>query len=255
MSDSALCFEKDGGLARLTLNKPPLNVLDIDMMEEMGELLGRLVSDPDITVLSVTGAGKAFCAGVDVADHSADRVAHMIEVFHAVIERMRALPFPVVAAVNGAALGGGCELLLAADVVIAREGAKIGQPEVRLGVFPPVAAVLMPRLVGLQRSMDLLLSGRTLTAEEGQRLGLISQVVPAEEFTARVEEYLTGMASLSRPVLRMTKRAVLEGLDLSPLDALAAAERLYLDELMALEDAHEGIAAFVEKREPIWTSQ
>lgn len=252
MSTNSVLLEKDGGLARLTLDHPPLNVLDIPMMEEMADVLGRLAADPDVSVLVITGAGRAFCAGVDVADHTADRVTMMLGVFHAVIERIRALPFPVVAAVNGAALGGGCELLLAADIVLARSGAKIGQPEIRLGVFPPVAAVLMPQLIGVQATMDLILSGRTLLAEEAHGLGLVSRVIPADDFEQEVDSYVNGLASLSAPVLRLTKRAVLEGLDVPAGTALKQAESLYLNELMALEDPHEGIAAFVENRQPTW---
>ncbi len=252
MSTCSVLLEKDGGLARMTLDHPPLNVLDIPMMEEMADVLGRLAADPEVSVLVITGAGRAFCAGVDVADHTADRVSTMLGAFHAVIERMRALPFPVVAAVNGAALGGGCELLLAADIVLARSGAKIGQPEIRLGVFPPVAAVLMPRLTGLQAAMDLILSGRTLLAEEAHELGLVSRVIPADDFQQEVDSYVNGLASLSAPVLRLTKRAVLEGLDVPAGTALKQAESLYLNELMALEDPHEGLAAFVENRQPTW---
>ena len=252
MSPRTVLMKKDGGLARLTLDSPPLNVLDIPMMEELAGVLGSLSADPDVSVLVISGAGRAFCAGVDVADHSADRVSTMIGVFHDVIERMRALPFPVVAAVNGAALGGGCELLLAADIVLARAGAKIGQPEIQLGVFPPVAAVLLPRLAGLQTTMDLILSGRIMLAEEAHEVGLVSRVIPADDFRTEVDAYLKNLASLSAPVLRLTKRAVLEGLGVPAGTALKQAESLYLNELMALEDAHEGIAAFVEKRQPTW---
>lgn len=252
MSTNSVLLEKDGGLARLTLDHPPLNVLDIPMMEDMADVLGRLAADPDVSVLVITGAGRAFCAGVDVADHTAERVSKMLGIFHTVIERIRALPFPVVAAVNGAALGGGCELLLAADIVLARSGAKIGQPEIRLGVFPPVAAVLMPQLIGVQATMDLILSGRTLLAEEAHGLGLVSRVIPADDFQEEVDSYVNGLASLSAPVLRLTKRAVLEGLDVPAGTALKQAESLYLNELMALEDPHEGIAAFVEGRQPTW---
>ena len=162
------------------------------------------------------------------------------------------LPCPVVAAVNGAALGGGCELVLAADVVFARAGAKMGQPEILLGVFPPVAAALLPRLIGRQRAMDLILSGRTLKAEEALAIGLVSRVIPPEHFAAEVDEYVTGLASLSRPVLRLAKATARECLELSPQKAVHRAEKRYLRELMALEDPHEGLAAFLEKRSPVW---
>jgi cyclohexa-1,5-dienecarbonyl-CoA hydratase len=159
---------------------------------------------------------------------------------------------PVVAAVNGAALGGGCELLLACDLVIASERAKLGQPEIRLGVFPPVAAALLPRLIGRQRALDLVLTGRVIAATEAQAIGLVGRVVPAEGFDEAVDEYVGSLSSLSRPVLRLTKRTVVEGMAESLWEAFDRAERRYLDELMELEDAHEGLAAFLEKREPVW---
>ncbi len=246
-------LERAGGLVRLFLDRPPLNVLDIPMLRNLDEALDALRLDASVNVLLVTGSGRAFCAGVDIADHTADRVDEMIETFHGVIQKLMDLPFPVVAAVNGAALGGGCELALACDVMLAREGAKLGQPEIRLGVFPPAAAVLLPRLVGRQTAADLVLSGRVIEAGEAVTLGLASRVFPADEFDAGVEEYATSMAALSGPVLRLTKRALREGEAGTPGDAMRRVERLYLDDLMKLDDAHEGLAAFTEKRAPAWS--
>ena len=250
---SRIRLERLGGLVRLVLDRPPLNVLDIPMLRELDEVLESLREDASVNVLLVTGSGRAFCAGVDIADHTADRVDEMIETFHRVIERLMDLPFPVVAAVNGAALGGGCELALACDVVLARAGAKLGQPEIRLGVFPPAAAVLLSRLVGRQAAADLILSGRVIKAEEAVTVGLASRVFPADEFDSSVNEYVAAMAALSGPVLRITKRAMREGEAGSPGDAMRRVERLYLDELMQLDDAHEGLAAFTEKRVPAWS--
>lgn len=245
-------LERTDGLVRLILDRPPLNVLDIPMLRDLEQALKKLQKDESVNVLLLTGSGRAFCAGVDVADHTADRVDEMIRTFHRVIEQLLDLPFPVVAAVNGAALGGGCELALACDVVLAREGAKFGQPEIRLGVFPPAAAVLLPRLVGRQTAADLVLSGRVMEAKEAVTLGLVSRVFPADEFDAAVEEYVVSMAALSGPVLRLTKRALHEGAAGTPHDAMRRLERLYLDELMQMDDAHEGLAAFSEKRAPAW---
>jgi len=246
-------LERLGGLVRLVLDRPPLNVLNIPMLRDLDEALESLREDASVHVLLITGSGRAFCAGVDVADHTADRVDEMIKTFHRVIERLMDLQFPVVAAVNGAALGGGCELALACDVVLAREGAKLGQPEVRLGVFPPAAAVLLSRLVGRQTAADLILSGRVIEAEEALAVGLVSRVMPSDEFDSGVEEYAAAMASLSGPVLRITKRALREGESGSTGDAMRRVEQLYLDELMQLDDAHEGLAAFTEKRVPAWS--
>jgi len=244
--------ECEGALATLVLDKPPLNVLNVDMLQELTAAVGDIDGDPEVAALMITGEGKAFCAGVDVADHTADRVDRMISVLHDLFVRLMSLQIPVVAAVNGAALGGGLELALACDIVVAREGAKLGQPEILLGVFPPFAAVVLPRVLGRAGALDICLSGRTFTAEEGRSLGLVQHVFAADAFVGSSRAYARGLAGLSPAVLRLTKRAVVEGLDGSLPEALRRAETLYLQDLMQLEDAHEGLAAFLEKRTPAW---
>lgn len=250
-----LRVERDGGVRTLILDRPPLNVLHIGMLRELSEALAALAEDEDAKLLVLTGAGKAFCAGVDVADHTAERVHEMLDLFHAAIRRLLELEFPVVGAVNGAALGGGCELILGCDLVLARDGARLGQPEIRLGSLPPVAAVLLPRLVGRQRALDLVLTGRTIEAEEARDMGLVTRVLPADDFTTEVERYVDALASLSRPVLRLAKQAVLEGMVLPFEQALQRTEEIYLDQLLTLHDAHEGLAAFMEKRDPVWKDE
>lgn len=248
----SLRLEAEGALRRIVLDRPPLNVLDIAMLRELAEAAAAVQADPGASLLVITGEGKAFCAGVDVADHTEDRVAEMIPAFHAALMRLASLELPVVAVVNGAALGGGLEVALACDVIVAREGAKLGQPEILLGVFPPFAAAVLPRLVGRARALDLCLTGRTLVAEEAEAWGLVQHVWPRDTFAADAAAYVAGLAGLSGPVLRLAKRAVVEGLDAPLGEALHAAERLYLDDLMELEDAREGLAAFLEKRTPVW---
>lgn len=242
----------EGGVATIELDHPPLNVLDIPMLQELDAVLADLSTDRELKLLVLTATGKAFCAGVDVADHTAERVEFMIETFHSAIRRLLGFAAPVIGAVNGAALGGGCELALACDVILASSRAKLGQPEIKLGVFPPVAAALLPRLVGRQRALDLILSGRVLRASEALEMGLVSQVAEPDEFEGLVAAYVGELAALSQPVLRLTKKAVVDGLDLSAAEALAVAEKHYLGDLMKLDDAHEGLAAFLEKREPVW---
>lgn len=253
MSDTPLVrLEREGAVATLVLARPPLNVLNLSMMAEMDEALQAVENDPTVSVLVITGEGRAFCAGVDVADHTADRVEEMLRLFHGVLMRLMALECPVVVAVNGAALGGGCELVMAADIVLARSGAKLAQPEIQLGVFPPIAAVLLPRLIGRQGALDLILSGRTIRAEEAQRIGLVNVVIPSDDFAEGVGEYVDGIAMLSRPVLRLTKAVIIESFGVPLRSAVEGAEQSYLNELMALEDPHEGLAAFMEKRAPAW---
>lgn len=248
-----LRVEPETGVLRLVLDRPPLNVLHVPMLRELKEALTEAGADGGVRVLLLTGAGKAFCAGVDVAEHTADRAETMLRVFHDVLATVLSLEVPVVAAVNGAALGGGLELATACDVVLARAGARLGQPEVRLGAFPPAAATLLPRLLGRSRALDLILTGRTVSAEEAERIGLVARTYAAEIFAEEAAAYARALASLSGPVLRLAKRAVLEALERSLGDGLERAEALYLEELVPLSDAREGLAAFLAKRDPVWS--
>lgn len=245
-------YARSGALGRLVLDRPPLNVLDLATLEALHDAVREASADRTLKALVLEGAGRAFCAGVDVADHTADRVGRTLALFHGVVKGLLAFDAPVVALVHGATLGGGCELALAADIVLAADDLRIGQPEIRLAVFPPAAAALLPRLAGRSRALDLVLTGRTLGATEAQAMGLVSRVFPAASFAAGAEAVLEDLAALSGPALRLAKRAVTQGLDRPLAAALDGAESLYLDELMHLSDAHEGLAAFLEKRPPAW---
>ncbi len=245
-------IERTDGLVRIVLDRPPVNVLDIPMLHALDGAISSLEDDGTARVVLLTGAGRAFCAGVDVADHTGSRVDEMLDAFHGVIGRMLRLEVPLIAAVNGAALGGGCELVLACDLVLAAETAKLGQPEIRLGVFPPAAAALLPALVGPQVAADLVLSGRTFSGEEAARLGLVARVVPAPDLERAALRYAENIMQLSPAVVRLAKRALAVGRSFPPLPALDRTDALYRGPLMQLHDAHEGIAAFLEKREPVW---
>jgi len=245
-------YARTGGIGRLVLDRPPVNVLNLAAMEALQSAIAEAAADARLKVLAVSGAGRAFSAGVDVADHTADRVGRMLALFHGAVRQLMALEVPVVGLVHGAALGGGCELALACDMVLARDDLRLGQPEIQLAVFPPVAAALLPQLIGRQRALDLILSGRTIGAAEALRMGLVSRVFSAAEFDAATDAALAELASRSGPALRLAKRAVLEGMDLPFGPALQRAEELYLNELMPLADVHEGLAAFMEKRAPVW---
>jgi len=229
-------------------------VLDIAMMQEINTALEGLGDDPSIKVLVFQAAegSKAFSAGVDVSDHTADKVEGMIEVFHRIFRQLDALEIPTVAVVGGAALGGGCELVLFCDMVVASEKASFGQPEIQVGVFPPVAAVALPGIVGPKKALEMVLVGDRIRADEALRLGLVNRVVPVEELQTAADEFVGKLAGLSGAVLRLTKRAVREGSIGRFAEGLAAVEDLYLGPLMETEDAHEGLTAFLEKRSPAW---
>jgi cyclohexa-1,5-dienecarbonyl-CoA hydratase len=253
-SPTAITLDITQGVAWITLNRPPLNILTLEMIRELDKVLSTVAEQTWLKAAVLAANGKAFCAGVDIADHTPDRVEPMIREFGQLFTRMRILPMPTIALVQGAALGGGCELAVACDQVLAAESAKFGQPEIKLGVFPPIAAALFPQLIGYQQTARLLVSGETITASEANRLGLVTCVAAGDDLQATLDRLLTQFRGMSAAALRMTKRAILYGSDLG-VTALLEIEDLYLRDLMDTADAHEGIQAFMEKRQPTWSDK
>lgn len=245
-------LDREGSVALLIIDRPPVNVLNIDTMKAASECLETVTRDRSVKLLTISGSGKAFSAGVDVADHTDQRVELMLRTFHRLIHGIMSMRVPVIGLVHGAALGGGCELALACDIILARSDARFGFPEIKLGVFPPVAAALLPRLIGRQRALDLILRGNTFTGDEAKQLGLVAHAWPADDYPTRVAGYLRELTQLSGPALRLAKRATDTGVGMSFPDALAEVENIYRRDVMALADAHEGLAAFMEKRTPVW---
>lgn len=240
------------GVATVTLDRPPLNVLHNPMLDELNAALESLLSGDNLSAVVLRARGKAFCAGVDIADHTPDKVGDMIHRFHGIFRKLALTDVLTVAVVNGAALGGGCELACFCDIVLASDRSKFGQPEVQVGVFPPIAACAFPTRISLSAAIELTALGQTVDANEAQRIGLVNHVYSTEEFDAQVEAYLANIRSLSRPVVRLAKKATSLVARQQILSHLEQVERLYLDDLMKLADSHEGIAAFMEKRRPVW---
>ena len=245
----------DGTVARMTLARPPLNIMTIPMMEELNDALDEAALRPGLKCVLLEAQGKAFSAGVDVEDHMGDRIKPMLEAFHGIFRRLHALDCVTVAAVQGAALGGGAELATFCDLVVASESATLGQPEIKVGVFPPIAALHYPVRVGQQRALQLLLSGQVIGAAEALRIGLVDRVVPPDKLAETVEAEIARFTAQSAAVLGLTKRAVREAAGIPFEIALSRLEDLYQHELMATEDAHEGLKAFAEKRKPVWLNR
>jgi cyclohexa-1,5-dienecarbonyl-CoA hydratase len=241
----------DGRTAWVTLDRPPLNVLNIAAMRELGTTLEHALAQCDFLVLQ--GAGpKGFCAGAEVGDHVPERVSEMLAAFHAVFRRIARAECITIAAVHGVCLGGGMELAAFCDFVVATESAKFGQPEIKLGCFPPVAMLTLPPLCGMRAAMDLILTGRTVDAREAHRLGLVSRIVAEGPLAAAVEDLLKELRGLSGDVLRLTRRTLWR-LHADEFERqLEEVERIYLNDLMKKKDAQEGIRAFLEKRAPVW---
>ena len=255
MDYKTIVVEEKDMIGRITFNFPPLNVLNIEMMKEINQALKDFQSK-NLKVLILDANGKAFSAGVDVSDHTKDKVAEMIQVFHEIFTNLHKINAPTVALVNGAALGGGCEVATFCDIVIASEKSKFGQPEIMVGVFPPVAAAIFPKLMWSKKALELMLTGETLRANEAKELGLVNHILPVESFEEEAEKFVNEkLANNSAVVLQLTKRAFMEGATQNYGEAIKKIEDIYLNELMKTNDANEGLAAFLEKRPPIWKNE
>ncbi|HET9325454.1 MAG TPA: enoyl-CoA hydratase-related protein [Candidatus Eisenbacteria bacterium] len=240
------------GLARVELDRPPLNVIDLGSATELALAIEGVAARDEVAVIAVTGRGRAFCAGVDVRDHLPDRGADMLRAFHHACLALLESPQPTVAIVQGAALGGGCELTLACDLVLASERASFGQPEIKLGVFPPLAAVALPRVIASHLASELLFTGRIVGAAEAARIGLVNRVVEESGLAAAAEETLGELLALSPASLRLTKELMRRSRGWTAED-IRAAERFYVERLMRTPDAVEGLEAFLQKRAPRWS--
>lgn len=238
--------------ARLTLARPPLNILNIEMIDAINHRLESLAARGDLCALLIDAQGSVFSAGVDVPEHRQETVKQMIDTFHRTIRLLDDLPMPVVAAVHGGAYGGGMELAIFCDMILASDDLRIGVPEITLGVFPPVAASYLSRLIGFHRAAELVLTGRMLTADEALGMGLVNHVYPAHQFRGCVDEFMERLTNLSAFSLRVTRRALRRASLGSFEESLAAAESIYLRDLMSGSDPTEGLDAFTQKRVPKW---
>jgi cyclohexa-1,5-dienecarbonyl-CoA hydratase len=239
-------------VARIAMHHAPLNVIDISLMEELAQTLAEIESRADVSTLVLSGEGKAFSVGVDVAAHTPDKVQEMLARFHAVVRALIATKKVTIAAVHGHCLGGGAELAMVCDVVYTTHSAQWGFPEIKLGCYPPVACTALAALVGQKRASELILTGRSISGKEAAEIGLANHAVPEGKLAAAVEECLADLRKLSPATLALTKKAIYAWDSMHFDKGLARAEKTYLEDLMTTADAQEGIRAFIEKREPRW---
>ena len=242
-------------IARVKLSNFPLNVIDLRMARELQNALGEIESRPDISAILFEGDSRAFSAGVDIQSHLPDQIHDMLTSFHAVIRAIVASCKVTIAAVRGACLGGGAELAAVCDMVYTARDATWGFPEIKLGCYPPVAAVALPALVGQKRAAELILTGRQISGDEAVAIGLANRSVRAEELETVVQETLAELRELSPVALANAKKAIYAWDAIHFDKGLARAEKIYLDELISTADAREGIIAFLDKRPPKWTSK
>ncbi len=195
-------------VARIALHNPPLNIIDLAMMEELAQSLAEIDSRPNISLIVFSGEGKAFSAGVDVGAHTPDKVDQMLTKFHAVIRKVVATKKVIIAAVHGHCLGGGAELAMACDIVYTADSAQWGFPEIKLGCYPPVACTALAALVGQKRAAELILTGRPISGQEAAEIGLANRSVPEGEVGALLDEVVHGLSKLSPAALAVTKKAI-----------------------------------------------
>jgi cyclohexa-1,5-dienecarbonyl-CoA hydratase len=249
-----LKIDKADGVARITFDRPKHNVFNIEMMNALNTELSVLAEDKGLKCIVIYGEGPSWCAGVDVGDHKPEMVESMMAAFNRIFEFMEKLEVPIIAAVHGACLGGGMEVAIACDMILATKQAVFGQPEVKLGFFPPYAAIRLPQLVGPARAIEICTTGKRYTAEEAEILGLCRSV-PDDMFAEEVEKLINAIKASSPLILRLNKRAVKQHLGMEFSRALLGVTDLFLNTLMQTEDTIEGIASFYEKRKPNWKNK
>src|SRR5271154_1818492 len=248
-------FRIDKDVARMTLNRPDHNLLNESMLREIADGILFAGASEEVKLVVLDSACKVFSGGIDIGEYTSQRVFQMLEAFHAVFTSMLEVGKPLICVVNGPAIGGGAELAAFGDLVVATPKARFAQPEITIGVFPPLASTILPFLVGPKTALELVLTGEAVTAERALELGLINRLVPESQLEQTVNDLVARIAAHSAPVLSMAKKAVLGGMGLSIRDGLKQSMDIFLNQLYRLEDSQEGLRALVEKRNPNWKNR
>jgi cyclohexa-1,5-dienecarbonyl-CoA hydratase len=255
MSFQHIKTDHANAVARITLARPKHNVLNIEMMKELNTALLSCVTDAELKCVILSGEGPSWCAGVDVGEHRPELVAEMMGAFNGIFETIEKIDVPLIAAVHGPCLGGGMELAIACDIIVASSRATFGQPEIRLGFFPPYAAVRLPPLIGPARTIEICTTGKIYSADEVRTMGMISQVAAEEVFNEAVDGIVGSLLQSSPLIIRLNQRAVKQHVGMAFPLALAGVTDLFLNKLMKTEDTLEGINSFCEKRKPEWKNR
>ena len=250
-----LRFHADPPVARITLNRPEHNLLNEQALRELAAGIAAVADNGAVKLIVLDAAGKVFSAGVDVGEYTGERAFSMLDAFHSACIAMVEAPQPVLVIVDGAAIGGGAELVAYGDLVVATPRARFALPEITIGMFPPLASTMFPHIVGPKRALELILTGEAITAERARELGLVNRLVPEAQLQASLNELIAKITSQSGAVLGMAKKAVLAGMGMSLRDSLRHSMNIFLNELYRLEDSQEGLRALLEKRKPQWKNR
>ena len=248
-------FDATTSVAHITLNFPPYNLLTVPMMNELAEAIESLDGRNDIKCILLDSSQRMFSAGISLEDSRPAQIFQTLDAFTRVFQASSELSKPLVVVVNGVAIGAGSELVAFGDVVIATPQARFAQPEVRMGAFPPFAAIMLPQVIGPKRAYELILTGEAMSAEEARSLGFVNRIVEEKDLEANVKDLLARITQFSSPVLEMAKRVILTTTGLPLQEAIRKSQNVYLNELMSLEDSKEGLQAVIEKRKPVWRNR
>lgn len=248
-------FRVEGEVARLTLDRPDHNLLNERMLGELTSGINSLAERNEIKLIVLDSAAKTFSGGIELDEYTPRRVFQLLDAFHAAFAAMLDTAKPVLVVVNGPAFGGGAELAALGDLVIATPNARFAQPEIKLGIFPPLAAAILPSILGPKMASELVLTGEAMTAERARELGMVNWLVPEAELEKKVNEVIAKVTAQSGPVLTMAKRAILGSLGLPLREGVRNSMKVFLNELADLEDSQEGLRALVEKRAPNWKNR
>jgi cyclohexa-1,5-dienecarbonyl-CoA hydratase len=250
-----ISLTKDGDAATLTLQRPPLNLLNLDLLGQLEAHLESLMRTPELRAVIIDSEAQAFCAGLEPSELTRDAVFLLLEQFHLCARHICSFPRPTIALVRGLALGAGNELAACCDFILASEKASFGHPEIKIGSIPSLAPLLLPSLIGQRRALEMILTGRFLSAQEAEGYGLVFKVLPDDRLSKGAEELMATFRGLSNAVLEVALRSVRLGRTKDWDRHVREVESLYLNELMELEDATEGVRALIEKRPPRWKNQ
>jgi cyclohexa-1,5-dienecarbonyl-CoA hydratase len=248
-------YRIDGGVARLTLDRPEHNLLNERMLAELAVGIDSLEGRGDVKLIVLSSKGNSFCGGIELGEYTPKRVFQVLDAFQRTFAAMLDTAKPLLVVVNGPAFGGGAELAALGDLVVATPNAQFAQPEIKLGVFPPLGAAILPYIVGPKRALELVLTGEVISAERALGLGLVNRVVPENKLDATVKEMIAQVTAHSGPVLTMAKKAILGSMGLSLREGVRQSMSVFLNELSAVEDSNEGLRAIAEKRTPQWKNR
>ena len=252
MNRSFITLNRRASRAELVLNRPPRNLLNVEVLEQFVNSLKQLRDDESLKILVLRGSASVFCSGIEVTERASDRAGLMMPLFTEIFDFLNQIRGLTVSVVEGEAHDGGFELAAFCDVVFAADNATFQHPEINYGLFPPIAAAILPRLVGRNRALEWMMSGDVITAQEAYEAGLINRLWHHDRVNAELEKFVNKIDSLSAPAIVWTKRAVDRSFYASVMEGMRISESIYMLELMRNLDPHEGIKAAVEGRPPRW---